>query len=122
MLVDDLARLSNDDLAARPLPAFPKLALWLLRYARDSARLLDSFDAWTPSMLELERTRSGRKVRASTPGVDLIDLHERRVAIDRPADLDVGHHRMADPDLGADGPAPSIMPIGQCHDSLTAVV
>jgi hypothetical protein len=60
MLVDDLTRLSNDDLAARSLPAFPKLALWLLRDARDSARLLDSFDAWIPSMLELSRTRSGR--------------------------------------------------------------
>ena len=60
MIVDDLSPLSNDDLAARPLPAFPKLALWLLRDARDSARLLDSFDAWIPSMLELGRTRSGR--------------------------------------------------------------
>ena len=60
MIVDDLAQLSDGDLAARPLPAFPKLALWLLRDARDSARLLDSFDAWIPSMLELERTRSGR--------------------------------------------------------------
>ena len=37
MIVDDLAQLSNDDLATRPLPAFPKLALWLLRDARDSA-------------------------------------------------------------------------------------
>jgi hypothetical protein len=49
MIVDDLAQLSNADLAERPLPAFPKLALWLLRDARDSARLLDSFDAWIPS-------------------------------------------------------------------------
>jgi len=60
MIVDDLAQLSNDDLATRPLPAFPKLALWLLRDARDSARLVASFDAWIPSMLELDRTRSGR--------------------------------------------------------------
>jgi len=60
MIVDDLAQLSDDDLAARPLPAFAKLALWLLRDARDSARLLASIDAWIPSMLELQRTRSGR--------------------------------------------------------------
>jgi len=60
MIVDDLTQLSNDDLTARPLPAFPKLALWLLRDARDSARLVASFDAWIPSMLELDRTRSGR--------------------------------------------------------------
>jgi hypothetical protein len=60
MIVDDLARLSDGDLAARPLPAFPRLALWLLRDARDFATFLDSFDAWIPAMLELEWTRSGR--------------------------------------------------------------
>jgi predicted transposase YdaD len=60
MIVDDLARLSDGDLAARPLPPFPRLALWLLRDARDSATFLDSFDAWIPAMLALERTRSGR--------------------------------------------------------------
>jgi len=60
MIVDDLTQLSSDALAARPLAAFPKLALWLLRDARDSARLLDSFDAWIPSMIELGRTQSGR--------------------------------------------------------------
>jgi hypothetical protein len=59
MIVEDLIGLSNNDLAARPLAAFPKLTLWLLRDARDSARLLDSFDVWIPSMLELGRTRSG---------------------------------------------------------------
>jgi hypothetical protein len=31
-----------------------------LRDARDSATFLDSFDAWIPAMLELERTRPGR--------------------------------------------------------------
>jgi hypothetical protein len=59
MIVEDLARLSNDDLAARPLGAFPKLALWLLRDARDPARLLESFDVWIPQMLEIGRTESG---------------------------------------------------------------
>jgi hypothetical protein len=60
MIVEDLTRLSNDDMAARSLKAFPKLALWLLRDARDPARLLDSFDAWSPAMLEIGRSRSGR--------------------------------------------------------------
>jgi predicted transposase/invertase (TIGR01784 family) len=60
MIVEDLMQLTNNDLAARPLAAFPKLTLWLLRDARDSVGLLDSFDAWIPAMLELDRTRSGR--------------------------------------------------------------
>jgi hypothetical protein len=60
MIVEDLMQLTNNDLAARPLAVFPKLALWLLRDARDSVGLLDSFDAWLPAMLELDRTRSGR--------------------------------------------------------------
>jgi predicted transposase YdaD len=60
MVVDDLMQLSNADLAARPLAAFPKLALWLLRDARDPARLLNSFEAWTLWMLKLGRSRAGR--------------------------------------------------------------
>ena len=59
MIVDDLTQLSNDDLAGRSLGAFQKLALWLLRDARDPERLLDSFDYWIPAMLEVVRTRSG---------------------------------------------------------------
>jgi predicted transposase/invertase (TIGR01784 family) len=59
MIVEDLTQRSDPDLAARPLGAFQKLALWLLRDARDSARLLDSFDPWIPTMLALRRTRSG---------------------------------------------------------------
>ncbi|HEX2688493.1 MAG TPA: Rpn family recombination-promoting nuclease/putative transposase [Kofleriaceae bacterium] len=60
LIIDDLMQLTDEDLAARSLAAFPKLALWLLRDARDPARLLGSFDAWIPAMLELGRTRSGR--------------------------------------------------------------
>jgi hypothetical protein len=59
MIVEDLTQLPDDDLVARPLGAFPKLALWLLRDARDPERLLDSFEFWIPSMLEVGRTRSG---------------------------------------------------------------
>jgi hypothetical protein len=60
LIVEDLTQLSNADLAVRPLGAFQKLALWLLRDARDPVRLLDSFDAWRPAMLRLVRTRAGR--------------------------------------------------------------
>jgi predicted transposase YdaD len=59
MIVEDLMRLPDDALVARPLGAFPKLALWLLRNARDPARLLDSFERWIPAMLEVGRTRAG---------------------------------------------------------------
>ena len=59
MIALDLAAQSDDNLAARPLGAFQKLALWLLRDARDSTRLLASFDAWIPALLEVGQSRSG---------------------------------------------------------------
>ena len=60
MIVEDLMQRSNADLAAWSLGAFQKLALWLLRDSRGTAHLMDSFDAWIPAMLELQRTRAGR--------------------------------------------------------------
>jgi hypothetical protein len=54
MIIDDLAHLSNEDLQARSLGAFQKLALWLLRDARAPRRLLDSFDAWIVTFAEAE--------------------------------------------------------------------
>jgi hypothetical protein len=59
MIVEDLARRSDGDLRARSLAPFQKLALWLLRDARDPARLLDGFDAWSPTILEAGQARSG---------------------------------------------------------------
>ncbi|HEX7840929.1 MAG TPA: hypothetical protein VF469_25805 [Kofleriaceae bacterium] len=50
---------TNDDLQARSLGAFQKLALWLLRDARDSRRLLDGFTAWIGVFAEAERAPSG---------------------------------------------------------------
>ena len=61
MITLDLAHQSDADLAARALPAAQKLVLWLLRDARDPARLLASFDAWTPALLELDRGPVGRE-------------------------------------------------------------
>ena len=59
MLALDLAHQSNADLQARQLPAFQTLALWLLRDARTSQRLLDNFDAWRYFFREAGLTRSG---------------------------------------------------------------
>lgn len=53
LLIEDLMCLSDGDLLVRALAAFQKLALWLLRDARDPVRLLDSFGAWHSTMLEL---------------------------------------------------------------------
>jgi predicted transposase/invertase (TIGR01784 family) len=61
LIIDDLAQLSDDELKARSLAPYPKLALWLLRDARDPDRLLDSFDTWISTMLQLSRSRSGRE-------------------------------------------------------------
>jgi hypothetical protein len=59
MLTLDLARQSNGELQGGSLPAFQKLALWLLRDARMPERLLDNFEAWCPVMIEAGQGRSG---------------------------------------------------------------
>jgi hypothetical protein len=46
LLVEDLAHLSNDDLHQFALAAFPTLALWLLRDARDPDTLFANLDHW----------------------------------------------------------------------------
>jgi hypothetical protein len=53
LLIEDLAARSDADLQVRSLAAFQKLALWLLRDARDPVRLLDSFETWSATMIEL---------------------------------------------------------------------
>jgi hypothetical protein len=59
LIIDDLSVLSDADLRARSLPAFPMLALWLLRDAHDPARYVDSFDAWKSTMLEAKQGPNG---------------------------------------------------------------
>jgi hypothetical protein len=59
MVIEDLAGVSDDDLQARSLAAFQKLALWLLRDARAPRRLLDSFDTWIGAFGEAERAPAG---------------------------------------------------------------
>lgn len=55
----DLAAESDAGLAARSLPPFHKLVLWLLRDSRDPERLLASFDAWIPAFKETVHSRCG---------------------------------------------------------------
>jgi len=52
ILVDDLARQSDESLSSRPLGPLPKIALWLLRDGRNIDPLLGHLDAWKA---ELER-------------------------------------------------------------------
>jgi predicted transposase YdaD len=59
LIIEDLSHLSDDDLHARSLAAFQKVALWLLRDGRDSVRLLSSFSAWTDAMLQARRAPGG---------------------------------------------------------------
>ena len=64
MVVEDLARRSDADLRRSALALFQKLALWLLRDSRDPVRLLDGFDAWSPTILEAGQARSGTETIA----------------------------------------------------------
>ena len=48
IIVDDLVSRSDGSLQRRPLVAFPKLALWVLRDARVSRRFLEHLHAWAP--------------------------------------------------------------------------
>lgn len=59
LLVEDLAHLSNDDIKARALAAFPTLALWVLRDARDATELLDNLGHWGAAFAEAARTPHG---------------------------------------------------------------
>ena len=58
----DLALLSDEDLKARTLASFQKLALWLLRDGRNPACLLGNFETWRPLMIQAGRSRYGRDI------------------------------------------------------------
>jgi hypothetical protein len=59
LLIEDLAHLSNEQLKARALEAFPKLVLWALRDARNAERLLDNLTHWLHEFGEALQTQSG---------------------------------------------------------------
>jgi len=59
MLVEDLEHLSNDDIKALALAAFPKLVLWALRDARSGPEFLRNFTQWAEAMQEAWRAPYG---------------------------------------------------------------
>ncbi|MFV8751831.1 Rpn family recombination-promoting nuclease/putative transposase [Nannocystaceae bacterium ST9] len=59
LLVDDLAHVSNEELKARALAGFAKLALWMLRDARMTERLMASLPAWAEAFAEAAQTPRG---------------------------------------------------------------
>jgi predicted transposase/invertase (TIGR01784 family) len=59
LLVEDLAHLSNDDLHQFALAAFPTLALWLLRDARDPDTLFANLDHWIEAFSDAAHAPSG---------------------------------------------------------------
>ncbi len=50
MLIDDLIRVDDEALLARPLDAFPKVALWVLRDARTIEALFESLPPWADQL------------------------------------------------------------------------
>jgi predicted transposase/invertase (TIGR01784 family) len=59
MLIVDLAHLTNEELKARALAVFPKLALWALRDARDAHKLLNNLEHWAKEFGEMLESPSG---------------------------------------------------------------
>jgi predicted transposase/invertase (TIGR01784 family) len=60
LVVLDLSTLSNDEIEALSLAAFPKLVLWALRDARRKDRLSRDFERWRGAFIEAMRTAQGQ--------------------------------------------------------------
>jgi hypothetical protein len=59
-IVDDLSRLSDQDLKARALGAFPTLVLWALRDARTPGQILLTLDQWADALTDVANAHGGR--------------------------------------------------------------
>lgn len=78
LVVEDLAHVTNDDLKARALAAFPKLVLWAMRDARNTDQLLANLGHWGAAFKEALRTPHGMEaVRLLMRYIALVsdDLH-----------------------------------------------
>ncbi len=66
LIIEDLAHRSNDDIKAWSLGVFQRLALWLLRDARDGRALLPNVTAWADALeaAHAEALRAGHGLRA----------------------------------------------------------
>jgi predicted transposase/invertase (TIGR01784 family) len=59
-IVDDLSRLSDQELMARALSAFPTLVLWALRDARTPGQILQTLDQWADALTDVANAEGGR--------------------------------------------------------------
>ena len=59
--VDDLEAVSDEALRDRAMAAIPKVALWMLRDARDPERFLRSLGDWAPLMETIAAAPNGRE-------------------------------------------------------------
>jgi hypothetical protein len=59
-IVDDLSRLSDQDLMARALSAFPTLVLWALRDARTPGQILLTLDQMADALTDVANANGGR--------------------------------------------------------------
>lgn len=59
IVVQDLARFANHDIRRLALGAFPSLAVWALRDARDPRRLLLNLESWAHAFEEAQRSPRG---------------------------------------------------------------
>jgi predicted transposase/invertase (TIGR01784 family) len=59
LLVEDLVHVTDEQLRARALAAFPMLALWLLRDARDNEKLRAKLASWTDTFRAALQAPSG---------------------------------------------------------------
>ena len=58
-VLDDLSQQSDENLRGRSLAALPKLALWLLKTARNGPQLLARLDHWRPVLQQILAAPSG---------------------------------------------------------------
>jgi hypothetical protein len=59
MVVQDLSQWSNEDIRGRVLAAFPQLALWVLRDAKQATQLLAGFADWASAFVAASRAPDG---------------------------------------------------------------
>lgn len=92
IVVQDLARYSNDDLHRLALSYFPALAIWALRDVRAPDRLLANLESWAHAFVEAERSPQGigaieQVLRYLSYVLDDLDLQKirARLAILTPA-------------------------------------
>lgn len=81
LLVDDLATLDDEALQRRPLSPFPKVALWVLRDARNVDAFFAHLQAWAAQLQEMASDASGLE------DVEVVVRYISRVVGTVPADM-----------------------------------